>query len=57
MTHKQIEQALDQNLDDLKVRNPQKYQQIERKLRLLEIESGFAVAQSPPGIRSMERSK
>jgi hypothetical protein len=57
MTHKQIEQSLNENLDDLKVRNPRRYEEIERKLRLLEIESGFAVAQSPPGIRSMERSK
>lgn len=55
MTHREIEAVLNQDLDDLKLRNPTKYREIERKLKMLEIEAGFAVATA--GVRSMERLK
>lgn len=55
MTHKETLSLLNQDLDDLKVRNPNKYREIEKKLRRLELESNFQVSQSPPGTRSMER--
>ncbi len=53
MTHKELTATLNADLDDLKVRNPMKYREIERKLKMLEIEAGFAVATA--GVRSMER--
>jgi hypothetical protein len=57
MTHKEITALLNQDLDDLKVRNPQAYESIEKRLRRLEIEASFDVSQSPVGTRTMERMK
>lgn len=57
MTHRQIEKQLNENLDDLKVRSPSKYQEIERDLNLLKIKSDLALAGAPIGVRRMERLK
>lgn len=61
MTHRseRLAERLNQDLDDLEVRNPKQAEVIENRLRRLEAEANFAVSQShvPSGIRSMERSK
>lgn len=57
MTHREITKLLNEDLDDLKVRNPNEYRRIENKLRRLEIEASFDVSQSPIGIRQMERMR
>jgi len=57
MTHRDITRLLNQDLDDLKLRNPSEYERIEKRLRRLEIEASFDVSQSPIGTRSMERLK
>jgi len=57
MTHRDISRRINQDLDDLKVRNPKKYDEIENRYRRLELEANFLVSQSPPGTRSMERLK
>lgn len=59
MTHRKemLVQHLNQDLDDLEVRNPKKAEMIENKLRRLQIEASFYVSQSPPGTRSMERMR
>lgn len=57
MTHREIEKQLNENLDDLKVRSPSKYQEIERDLTLLKIKSDLALAGSPIGVRRMEKLK
>ena len=57
MTHRDIERSLNQDLDDLKIRNPNEYERIENKLRRLQIEASFAVSQSPVGTRHMEKLK
>lgn len=57
MTHREISKEINQDFDDLKVRNPTKYHELERKYRRLELEANFAVSQSPPGTKSMERLK
>jgi hypothetical protein len=55
MTHYQEEKLLNENLDDLKVRSPSKYAEIERDLHLIRLKSDLAVAGSPIGLRRMER--
>ncbi len=66
MTHRDISRRINQDLDDLKVRNPRAYGGIEKRLRRLELDASFAVSQSPvtlglpeeaKGTRSMERMK
>jgi hypothetical protein len=57
MTHREITRLLNQDLDDLKVRNPKEYERIENKLRRLEIEASFDVSQSPVGTRTMEKMR
>ena len=57
MTHQQIEKLLNQDLADLKERNPREYERIENKLRRLQIEASFAVSQSPVGTRQMEQMR
>ena len=57
MTHKQILGRLNQDLDDLEVRNPKAYRNIESRLRRLEAEANFDVAVSPIGVKSMERMR
>lgn len=57
MTHTETLGLLKQDLDDLKVRNPKKYDELERRLRRIELESNFYVSQSPAGVRAMERAR
>jgi len=57
MTHQQIERLLNQDLDDLKVRNPQRYQELEKQLRLLQLKASLAVSASPIGLKRMEKLK
>jgi hypothetical protein len=55
MVHDVILRNLSDDLDDLKVRNPKKYREIEKKAERLESEASFAVSQSPVGVSRMER--
>ena len=57
MTHRDISRRINQDLDDLQVRDPKKYDEIERRYRRLELDANFYVSQSPPGTRSMERMR
>ena len=57
MVHGEILSRLNQDLDDLKVRNPKAYENIEKRLRRLEAEANFDVATSPIGVRSMEKMR
>jgi len=57
MTHKEILRSIGSDLDDLKVREPSKYQQRERELKLFESKLGFDVATAPIGTRKMEKLK
>ncbi len=57
MTHRDISRRINQDLDDLQVRDPKKYDEIEKRYRRLELEANFAVSQSPAGTRSMEKLK
>jgi hypothetical protein len=54
MTHREIEEGLNENLDDLKVRDPSSYKRIERDLNILKIRSDIAVARAP-AFHRMER--
>lgn len=47
MTHKDITRRIDQDFNDLKVRNPEKYRELEGKYRRLQDEANTAVALSP----------
>ena len=38
-----------QNFDDLSVRDPEKYRQLEEKQKRLNFETSMAVTMSPPG--------
>lgn len=56
MSHGEISQKVNRNFDDLKVRDPKKYRELEEKYRRFEHETSFAVAMSPPGhVRRAER--
>ena len=57
MTHKEETKLLNENLDDLKVRSPSKYAEIERDLHLVRLKSDLALAGSPIGVRRMESLK
>lgn len=57
MTHKEVLGNLKQDLDDLKVRNPKAYREIENDLKRLEAKANFDVSMSPIGIRDMERGR
>ena len=57
MVHKEILKNLNQDLDDLKVRNPKAYHEIENELKRLEAKANFDVSMSPVGIRDMERGR
>lgn len=50
-------QEIRKNLNDLRIRDPQAYRRLERELAILQIKTGNAVAQSPVGVRTMERMK
>lgn len=55
MTHREISQRINQDFDDLKARNPQKYHELEGKYRRLQAEANYAVSQSPIHVRRAER--
>ena len=61
MTHRseQLGRRIDQNLDDLEVRNPKTAKQLEEKYRRLAHETNFAVSMSrvPGHIREAERQQ
>lgn len=55
MSHKELLKEQNQNLEDLKVRNPNRYKEIEEKQRRLNFEASMAVAMSPTHIQRAER--
>ena len=57
MTHQQVLPELSPNLDDLKVRDPNTYKQLEREANILKIKSDIALAHAPIGMRRMERMR
>jgi len=56
MVHTPILRRLREDLDDLKVRNPQKYEEDEKELRRLQHKTSFDVSTSP-AFRRIERRK
>ncbi|OLE76961.1 hypothetical protein AUG19_01800 [archaeon 13_1_20CM_2_54_9] len=46
MTHRETSDRINQNFDDLKVRAPEKYRELEEEQRRLEHKTSFAVAMS-----------
>ncbi len=58
MTHKKVLRELDQDLDDLQVRNPRQYRVREDELKRLERKANLDVTLSPvTNMRRMERTK
>ncbi len=55
MVHREVLSDIGKDFDDLKVRNPSKYQQLEDKLKRFKNETGFAVATSPTHVKQAER--
>lgn len=53
--HRRLLSEQNQNLEDLKVRNPNRYREIEEKQRRLNFEASMAVAMSPVHVRNAER--
>lgn len=53
--HKRLLSEQKQNFDDLSVRNPEKYRQLEEKQKRLNFEASMAVAMSPVHVRKAER--
>lgn len=53
-SHKQLLAEQNQNLNDLNVRNPTKYREIEEKQKRLNFEASMAVAMSPMHVRRAE---
>jgi hypothetical protein len=53
--HKEISRKINQDLDDLKVRNPEQYRKIEEDYRRLQQKANFEVSMSPTHIRRSER--
>ena len=47
MTHRGISEKINRDFEDLKVRNPSKYQELEGKYRRLQNEANVAVSLSP----------
>ncbi|HEX9240519.1 MAG TPA: hypothetical protein VF910_07710 [Candidatus Bathyarchaeia archaeon] len=46
MVHREISERINRDFDDLKVRNPGKYRELEEKYKRFEHEANFAVAMS-----------
>ncbi len=59
MVHREISEKINQDFDDLKVRNPKAYRELEAKYRRLEQEANFRVSMSrvPGHIREAERQQ
>jgi hypothetical protein len=57
MTHRETSERINQNFDDLKVRSPEKYKELEEDQKRLEHKTSFAVAMSkiPGHVRRAER--
>ena len=53
MVHREISDRINRDFDDLKVRNPGKYRELEEKYKRFEHEANFAVSMS--GIHHPER--
>lgn len=54
--HKRLLADQKENFDDLSVRNPAKYRELEEKQKRLNFETSMAVSMSPPGhVRRAER--
>jgi hypothetical protein len=46
MVHREISERINRDFDDLKVRNPGKYRELEQKYKRFEHETNFAVSMS-----------
>ena len=57
MVHTEVLGEIGKDFDDLKVRDPSKYRQLEDKLRRFKNETGYAVASSPTYVRQAERMR
>jgi hypothetical protein len=57
MTHRETSERINQNFDDLKVRAPDKYRELEEDQKRLEHKTSFAVsmAKIPGHVRRAER--
>lgn len=53
--HKRISREINQDFDDLSVRNPSKYRELEQDYKRLKEKTGLAVAMAPTHIRQAER--
>lgn len=47
MVHREISERINRDFDDLKVRNPKAYHQLEDEYKRFEHKANFAVAMSP----------
>lgn len=59
MTHREISREVNADFDDLKVRDPNKYEQREREYKLFKAKLGFDVATAPTmgkGTQKMEKT-